>query len=147
MSYLSITDTGPQPQYLAGISTKSSTSRGIKILAEDALLASRMHIPKIHGLPGPLQLCPNYGAFLALRTRIHSGFSSSEMWSNLRSSQEHRRAQRSNGCWRPDQDPTPTGYRRASGLRSRSWMHHPQVWEGKWFLRKEAEPWPSISVG
>ena len=34
------------------------SGRGDKILAEDAFLASELHIPKTRGVPGPLHLCP-----------------------------------------------------------------------------------------
>lgn len=82
----------------------------MEILAEGAFLASRLHIP------GTLHLCPKSKCPLASSARIHSGFSSPEMWSNLRTSQEHLQAQRSNEYWWPDRDLAPTRHRRASGL-------------------------------
>lgn len=61
--------------------------------AEDAFLASRPHIPKHAAYLDPCTCAPRHSAPVASAARTHSGFSSPEMWSNLRTSQEHRWAQ------------------------------------------------------
>lgn len=42
---------------------------GDKILAEDAFLASELHIPKTRGFPGPLYLCPQTERFCGFEGR------------------------------------------------------------------------------